>query len=192
MNLQVVLSEVSFHSPGHYFIKLNLHHDPIQDDNKSGQRTPVSPVCSRKPQFATSNFLFQLPQNHPFNSNSETIANLSKSYLELTACLINQETNPPSISVVGSTSLIIFPHDALQRHILDMQIVYFYDEQKTEIGKCIITLSICKSLGSVSERTRLDPVDSFLELNSKPMLVKASENSFAASTSFQINSEQQK
>lgn len=182
MKLQVVLSEVSFNSPAHYFIKLSLNHDPYSEEFKCFQRTSVSPTCSRTPQLAQTTFYFDIPSSHPLvDSISPTI---KKSVLNLTACLINQDNTPPSITVIGNVSLVVFPHASLQRNILDMQIVYFHDENDVEIGKCIVTLS--KSRDGLSQKARLDPIESFLQLSTKPPLIKtkASEKLLSPNTSF--------
>lgn len=170
MKLQVAISEVSFNSPAHYFIKLALTHDPNANDSKSSQRTQVSPTCSSTPLFAQTMFYFQLPSNHPLTTLSTS--NIRKSVLNMTACCINQETTPPSISVVGNVSLVVFPHASLQRNILDMQIVYFLDGNQVEVGKCIVTLSISKSGEIMSEKIRLDPVDSFIDICTNPSMLK--------------------
>jgi hypothetical protein len=169
MKLQVVISEASFNTPAHYFIKLALTHDTQADDAKSFQRTPVCPISSKTPQFAKTSFSFELPLNHPLNKRNDLA--VKKSVLKLTACFINQETTPPSIVVSGTVGVIVFPNNALQSGILDMQIVYFHNDSKAEIGKCIVTLSVAKSDKQVSENSRLDPVDSFLNLH--PPLIKA-------------------
>jgi hypothetical protein len=166
MKLQVVLSEVSFNSPAHYFIKLNLD----SQDSKSLQRTPVSTISSKTPLFAQTTFYFELDPNHPLTTPKALT--IKKSVLNLTACLINQETNPPSIIVNGTASVVVFPNEPLQRGILDMQIVYFHNESKSEIGKCIVTISVTKSGEGISEKSRLDPVDSFLNL--RPPLITTS------------------
>jgi hypothetical protein len=187
MKLQVVLSEASFNVPAHYFIKLALTHDTQAEDSKSFQRTPVSSISSKTPQFAQTSFYFELPQNHPLNKRN---AKATKSLLKLTACLINQETTPPSIAVSGTVGVAVFPNNALQRGILDMQIVYFHNDSKAEIGKCIVTLSVTKSEKGEPENNRLDPVDSFLNLH--PPLIKAktqnSERALVPSESFEEKS----